>query len=47
MNCAHLNAAFRRWTWSHSRAVFANNGNLGALRRILADVPCYLLEFTR
>ena len=43
MNCAHLNAAFRRWTWSHSRAVFANNGKLGALRRILADIPCNFL----
>lgn len=32
---------FRRWCWSHSRAVFANNGKLGALRRILSDLPTY------
>lgn len=43
MTTAHLNAAFRRWTWSHSRAVFAGNGRLGALRRILADIPCYFI----
>ena len=43
MTTAHLNAAFRRWTWSYSRAVFAGNGRLGALRRILADIPCYFI----
>lgn len=33
--------AFRRWCLSHSIAVFANNGKLGALRRILSDLPTY------
>lgn len=33
--------AFRRYCWSHSRAVFANNGKLAALRRLLAELPTF------
>jgi hypothetical protein len=33
--------AYRRYCWSHSRAVFANNGKLRALRNILFDLPTF------
>lgn len=41
MNTAHLNAAFRRWCWSHSQAVFHQDGRLGVLRRLLAEIPTH------
>ena len=40
MNAA-LVTAFPPYCWSHSRAVFHQDGRLGALRRILADLPCF------
>lgn len=40
MNAA-LVTAYRRWCWSHSRAVFANNGKLRALRNLLAELPTF------
>lgn len=40
MNAA-LVTAFRRYCWSHSRAVLHQDGRLGALRRILADLPTF------
>lgn len=33
--------AFREHCWRRSRAVFANDGKLGALRRILSDLPTF------
>ena len=36
-------AAFRRWCWLKSNAVYSGDGKLGPLRRILADLPLYFV----
>lgn len=36
--------AFRVWCFRRSTAIHDGTGRLGPLRRLLADVPCYLLE---